>query len=79
MSNKKPPVHTTPNPQGKGWVNQQGGEIISKHRTKENAIERGRQEAIRDQTEHRIHNLDGKIKRSNSYGPDPNPPKDKNR
>ena len=29
--------------------------------------------------EHSIHNMDGTIGRKNSYGPDPNPPKDKNR
>jgi hypothetical protein len=73
---KKPPIHTVPNPDG-GWDNKQGGKNISHHRTKDNAVERGRQEAKRNETEHRIHNKDGKISQSNSYGNDPYPPKDK--
>ncbi|MGA4718847.1 DUF2188 domain-containing protein [Fictibacillus nanhaiensis] len=77
MTKKKdPPVHTVPNKAG-GWDNKQGGTTISHHRTKERAVEKGRQEAKRDQTEHRIHKRDGKIGESNSYGNDPNPPKDK--
>ena len=31
-----------PNADGKGWVNKVGGEVESRHRTKENAVERGR-------------------------------------
>ncbi|HZG83845.1 DUF2188 domain-containing protein [Paenibacillus sp.] len=77
MPNKEKPVHTVPNKDGKGWVNKQGGEVISTHRTKANAEQRGRAEAKADQTEHRVHNKDGKIAKANSYGNDPNPPKDK--
>ncbi|WP_041964242.1 DUF2188 domain-containing protein [Mesobacillus selenatarsenatis] len=73
---KEPPVHTVPSKNG-GWDNKQGGKVISHHRTKDRAVETGRQEAKRDSTEHRIHNLDGRISQSNSYGNDPNPPKDK--
>ena len=76
---KSPSVHTTPNPKGKGWVNKQGGKTISTHRKKTTAVEAGRRHARADKTEHRIHNRDGRIGRSNSYGNDPNPPKDKNR
>jgi hypothetical protein len=77
MPNKKEPsVHTVPNKNG-GWDNKQGGETISHHIIKERAVEKGRQEAKRDNTEHRIHNKNGQIKQSNSYGNDPNPPKDK--
>jgi hypothetical protein len=74
--NKKPPVHTVPDGD-KGWKNVQGGETISRHRKKTTAQDSGRKEAMRDQTEHRIHNKDGKISNSNSYGNDPNPPKDR--
>jgi hypothetical protein len=77
MSKKS--VHTTPNRDGKGWVNQVGGEIVSRHRTQENAAERGRAIAQQRETEHAIHRRDGTIGEKNSYGNDPNPPRDKNR
>ena len=73
----KKDVHTTPNPKGKGWVNQVGGEIVSRHRNKDNAQDRGRDIARDNQSEHTIHRRDGTIGEKNSYGKDPNPPKDK--
>lgn len=76
---KKPEVHTVPNPDGNGWVNKLGGEEVSHHRRKDTAVERGREIAIENKTEHAIHNTDGTIGRKNSYGNDSNPPKDKNR
>ena len=75
----KKTVHTVPNKDGKGWVNKYGGDEVSRHRTKENAVDRGRDIARQHKTEHNIHNKDGQIGRKNSYGNDPNPPKDKNR
>ncbi len=39
--------------------------------TKEDAVEAGRAEARRRQTEHLIHNEDGSIAERNSYGNDP--------
>ena len=75
----KKDVHTTPNPDGKGWVNKVGGNVESKHRTQENAIKAGRDIAITNKSEHAIHRSDGTIGRKNSYGNDPLPPKDKNR
>lgn len=77
MANKN--VHTTPNPSGQGWVNRVGGEIVSRHRTQENARERGREIARENHSEHSIHRKDGSIGTKNSYGNDPNPPKDRNR
>lgn len=76
---KSKPVHTVPNSAGKGWVNKQDGKVVSNHRRKDTAQAAGRARARADRTEHRIHNLDGRIGRTNSYGNDPNPPKDKNR
>lgn len=70
-------VHTVPS--GKGWANKVGGEVVSTHRLKENAVERGRDIARHNHGEHLIHNQNGRIGRRNSYGHDPNPPKDKNR
>lgn len=75
MKNNKP-VHTVPN--GKGWANKQGGEIISYHSTKATAKTEGRREAIRSATEHVIHKENGQISEKNSYGNDSCPPKDKN-
>lgn len=64
-------VHTTPNKNGAGWVNQVGGKVISEHRKKTPAIEAGRRVAIRRETEHTIHNQNGQIGQKNSYGNDP--------
>lgn len=36
MPDKKPPVHTVPNPDG-GWNNKQGGKIVSRADTKAEA------------------------------------------
>jgi hypothetical protein len=73
-ANNRSPIHTTPNADG-GWDNQRDGKTFSHHETKEAAQKRGREEAKKDETEHKIHNLDGKISESNSYGNDPFPPK----
>lgn len=71
----KRPIHTVPNPKG-GWDNKREGSSVplSHHRTKENAIEQGRAIARQDQTEHIIHNKNGRISEKNSYGNDPYPP-----
>ena len=71
-------VHTAPKPGGSGWVNQVGGKVVSEHRKKETAVERGREIAKEKATEHTIHKKDGTIGGKNSYGNDPIPPKDKN-
>jgi hypothetical protein len=68
-------VHTVPNPEGNGWVNEVGGNIISHHHTQGTAIDVGRREAIHRETEHFIHNRQGQIRDRNSYGNDPYPPK----
>jgi hypothetical protein len=57
------------------WVNEvEEGEVLSRHTTKEEAVEAGRQAAIQRKTEHVIHNMDGTIAERNSYGSDPYPP-----
>lgn len=67
-------VHTTPNSEG-GWDNQKQGRKIDHHDTKEEAAKAGREEAKQDKVEHKIHNRNGEISESNSYGNDPYPPK----
>ncbi len=69
-------IHTVPNPRGSGWVNEESGEVVSRHRTRERAVIRGRQLARRQRVEHPIHLLNGRIGEKNSYGYDPFPPKD---
>lgn len=71
-------VETTPNPNGSGWVNTLNGEQVSKHIKKEPAVDKGRSIAIDNAAEHTIKKQDGTIQKKNSYGNDPNPPKDKN-
>lgn len=70
--------HVTPHPAG-GWqVKTEGAERAgSLHRTQQEAIERARESAKREKVEVVIHRPDGTIRDSDSYGKDPNPPKDK--
>lgn len=68
-------IHTVPN--GSGWSNKENGEVVSNHRTKENAVDAGRGYAKTNHSEHVIHNRNGQISEKNSYGNDPHPPKDK--
>lgn len=49
----------------------------SVHDTQREAIERAREIAQDTHGEVVIHGRDGKIRDKDSYGPDPNPPKDK--
>lgn len=72
---KRLEVHTVPKGKGK-WENTVNGEKESGHRTQKAAIEKGRTIAKGLEAEHLIHGKDGKIRESNSYGNDPNPPKD---
>ena len=54
------------------WVNEiEGGDEVSRHATKDEAVERGRELARERQTEHVIHNQDGEIAERSSYGNDP--------
>ena len=76
---KRKPVHTVPNAKGSGWVNKAGGHVVSRHRKKRTAVKQGRKVARQRETEHRVHNLDGRIGRCNSYGGDSFPPRDINR
>ncbi len=66
-------------PRGSEWaVQREGATKPSKITdTKRDALEIGRQQAKRAKTELVIHGKDGKIQDSDSYGPDPCPPKDK--
>ena len=70
-------IHTVYRSATGDWANQvEGGtQASSVHRTKEEAVARGRQLAQNAHTEHLVHNMDGTIAYRNSYGPDSYPPR----
>ena len=75
MANSKQ-VHTTYNKSTKSWrvISAGASRAASTHQTKAAAEAAGRQLAINKQAEHKIHNMNGKISESNSYGRDSFPP-----
>lgn len=77
MSNKRD-IHVVKHPDG-GWATKKEGadRAGSRHNTQKEAIDRARQQAIRERTEVVIHRPNGQIRDSDSYGNDPNPPRDK--
>lgn len=62
-----------------GWATKKEGSdrAGSVSNTQKEAIERARDQARREKVEVVIHRRDGRIRDSDSYGNDPNPPKDK--
>lgn len=72
-------IHTTFNTGTGLWENKEehNKQPLTQSKTKEEAQNLGRDLARQNHSEHRIHNKDGKISQSNSYGNDPFPPKDK--
>lgn len=73
----KPGQHVVPH--GDEWaVRREGAErVTSTHRTQGEAIEAGRDIANNQSTELFIHGRDGRIRDRDSFGNDPNPPKDR--
>ena len=76
MSRKRD-IHVVPH--GDGWATKKEGSqragVVTD--TQKAAIERAREQAIRQKVEVVIHRKDGTIRDSDSYGNDPNPPKDR--
>jgi len=70
-------IHVVPHKDG--WATKrEGNDRASKvFEKKSDAVDSGRKTAKEDKTDLVIHKKDGKIQDSDSYGPDPNPPKDK--
>lgn len=62
-----------------GWaIRREGSQrATSVHRTQAEAAERAREIATNQGSEVVIHRRDGRIRDSDSYGNDPNPPKDR--
>ena len=70
--------HVVPNPKG-GWSVKQGGASRASKvfDTQNAAIIYARDVSKNQKAELLIHGKDGAIRQANSYGSDPNPPKDK--
>lgn len=75
---KKRDIHIVPHQDG-GWATKKEGSSRAgtRHDTQREAIERGREQAIREKTEVVIHRKNGQIRDSDSYGNDPHPPRDR--
>lgn len=73
----KKDIHVVPH--GDGWATRKEGAQRVGHTadTQQKAFEQARDQAKREHVEVVIHRPDGTIRNSNSYGNDPNPPKDK--
>lgn len=73
----KKPVHVTPREDGWAVMREGNQRASSVHSTQKEAEKAGREAARKDQTEFLLHNRQGQIRERDSYGNDPNPPKDK--
>jgi uncharacterized protein YdaT len=75
---RKKDIHVVPHKDG-GWATRKegAGRVGSRHGTQREAIDRARDQALRERTEVVIHRQNGKIRDSDSYGNDPNPPRDR--
>jgi hypothetical protein len=73
---KGKPVHVVP--QGDRWAvkREDSQRASSLHDTQAEAEKAGRPLARADQTEFYLHGRNGQIREKDSYGNDPNPPKD---
>ena len=70
-------VHVVPH--NGAWATRKEGAQRVGHtaETQKEALEQAREQAKREKVEVVIHRPDGRIRDSDSYGNDPNPPKDK--
>lgn len=70
-------IHTVP--AGNKWAvkKERVEKPVSMHNLKERAMEKAVSIAKKDRVEHVIHGKDGRIQDKDSYGKDPNPPRDK--
>jgi hypothetical protein len=74
---RKAAVHVVPR-DGEWTVERAGNtRATSRHSTQAEAEQAGRTIARRDGVEFNLHGRDGRIRQKDSYGNDPNPPKDK--
>lgn len=76
MSRKRD-IHVVKRPEGWAAKREGASRAGSVHRTQKEAIEKAQGTARRERLEVVIHGRDGKIRDSDSYGPDPFPPRDR--
>jgi hypothetical protein len=74
---KKQDIHVVPHPGGWATKKEDAKRAGSVCSTKNEALERAREQAGREKVEVVIHRKNGTIQYSDSYGNDPNPPKDR--
>jgi hypothetical protein len=74
---KKKPVHVAPREDGWAVIREGNQRASSVHPTQKEAEQKGRQTARNDKTEFFLHNRRGAIRKRDSYGNDPFPPRDK--
>ena len=73
---KKQDIHVVPHKDGWATHKEGAGRAGVVTDTQREAIEHARDQAKRENVEVVIHRPDGRIRDSDSYGNDPNPPKD---
>lgn len=73
----KKDVHVVPHKDGWATKKEGASRAGTVTDTQKQAFERARDQAKREHVEVVIHGRDGKVRDSDSYGNDPNPPKDK--
>jgi hypothetical protein len=71
--------HVVPRDDRWGVLGEGNKNDSSEHKTQKAAIDAATKTAKKDGSEVVIHGRDGKIRDKDSYGPDPNPPKDRKR
>lgn len=69
-------IHVVPHKDGWATKREGGQRAGSTHGTQSQAIDAARDRAIREKGEVVIHRPNGQIRDADSYGNDPNPPKD---
>lgn len=74
---KKRDIHVVPHDDGWATKKEGASRAGSVTGTQKDAINRARDQAKREHVEVVIHRKDGTIRDSDSYGNDPNPPKDR--
>ena len=73
----KKDIHVVPHKGGWATKKEGAGRVGVVTDTQKQAINRAKAQAVREKVEVVIHGRDNKIRDSDSYGGDPNPPKDK--
>lgn len=71
MANTTNGIHTTTDPNGTGWVNQAGGVVLTRHKTKLAAVTVGRLKAKRHGARYSVHRKDGTVIATRNYALSP--------